>query len=171
MKNNVILIDENDNIIGYEEKLIAHKKALLHRAFSILIFNDKNELLIHQRAMDKYHCPGIWTNTCCSHPKKGETYLEAANRRLLEECGFQANLKYIGKFIYKAKFDNGLTEHELDNVFIGKYNGNIDSFNKEEIHQMKNISLFDLKEDIKQNPKEFSPWFKIIIERFEDKFF
>lgn len=120
MTENVILVDKNDQPIGQGEKTAVHKAGQLHRAFSILIFNDKGKLLLQQRAKGKYHCPRLWSNTCCSHPRPGEDILVAAHRRLQEEMGFDCPLEDKFSFIYKVKFDNGLTEHEYDHVLIGK---------------------------------------------------
>ena len=123
MEENVILVDELDNQLGLMPKMQAHEKAVLHRAFSVFIFNDKGELMLQQRAAHKYHSPLLWTNTCCSHQRDGESNIEAGKRRLIEEMGFKTNLKEIFSFVYKARFDNGLTEHELDHVMIGNFNG------------------------------------------------
>ena len=123
MEENVILVDVLDNQLGLMPKMEAHEKAVLHRAFSVFIFNDKGELMLQQRAAHKYHSPLLWTNTCCSHQRDGESNIEAGKRRLIEEMGFKTNLKEIFSFVYKAPFDNGLTEHELDHVMIGNFNG------------------------------------------------
>lgn len=165
MEEKVILVDENDTPIGLMEKIEAHRKALLHRAFSVFIFNSKGELLLQQRALDKYHSPGLWTNTCCSHQRDGETNLEAANRRLWEEMGMKTPLKELFSFIYKAPFDNGLTEHELDYVLIG-YSDENPNINPTEVaaYQWKDIS--SIKEDISQFPEKYTAWFKIIFDRF-----
>ena len=122
MEEYVILVDQNDNKVGLMPKMMAHEKALLHRAFSVFIFNDNNELMLQQRALDKYHSPGLWTNTCCSHQRDHESNIEAGKRRLLEEMGFSVELKEVTSFIYKASFDNGLTEHEFDHILVGHYN-------------------------------------------------
>ena len=132
MKDLVILVDEGDNEIGYLDKLEAHQKGILHRAFSILIFNSAGELLLQKRAADKYHSAGLWTNTCCSHPKPNETVANVATRRLQEEMGFVTSVHPAFQFLYKANFENGLTEHEYDHVFIGTYNGAI-NLNTEEV--------------------------------------
>ena len=122
MEEQVVLVDTQDNVVGLMPKMEAHKKAILHRAFSVFVFNKKGELLLQQRASTKYHSPLLWTNTCCSHQRYGETNLAAGKRRLQEEMGFVTELKEVFWFVYKATFDNGLTEHELDHVLIGKYN-------------------------------------------------
>jgi isopentenyl-diphosphate delta-isomerase len=168
MEEQVILIDENDNPIGLMEKIEAHEKALLHRAFSVFIFNKKGELMLQQRAADKYHSPLLWTNTCCSHQRDGETNLEAGKRRLFEEMGFVTELKEVFSFIYKAPFDNGLTEHELDHVMVGYFDGE-PNLNAEEVESYKWMTLEDVKSDIENNPNEYTAWFKIIFEKSYDK--
>ena len=168
MEELVILIDKNDNPIGLMEKIEAHEKALLHRAFSVFIFNKKGELMLQQRAAKKYHSPLLWTNTCCSHQRDGETNIEAGKRRLLEEMGFVTELKELFSFIYKAPFDNGLTEHELDHVMIGYYDDE-PTLNTDEVERFKWMSLEDVKADIEKRPKEYTAWFKIIFEKSYDK--
>jgi len=168
MKELVILIDKNDNPIGLMEKIEAHEKALLHRAFSVFIFNKKGELMLQQRAAKKYHSPLLWTNTCCSHQRDGETNIEAGKRRLLEEMGFVTELKELFSFIYKAPFDNGLTEHELDHVMIGYYDDE-PNLNTDEVERFKWMSLEDVKADIEKRPKKYTAWFKIIFEKSYDK--
>lgn len=160
----VILVDENNNQIGTEEKQKAHIDAKLHRAFSIYIFNNKGELLIHQRAKHKYHCPGLWANTCCSHPRPNEDINQATHRRLQEEMGFDTELKEIMKFTYRVEFDNGLTENEYLYVFTGKANPQV-TINKEEVEDYKWISIEDLKQDIKSNPDKYAYWFKVTIDK------
>ena len=161
----VILVNEKDEQIGLMSKLEAHEKALLHRAFSIFIFNDKNELMLQQRALNKYHSPGLWTNTCCSHQRDGETNIEAGKRRLQEEMGFVTMLEESISFIYKAPFDNGLTEHEYDHVMLGKYNEN-PILNKEEVANWKWMPLDDVKINIELHPEVYTEWFKIIFSKF-----
>jgi isopentenyl-diphosphate delta-isomerase len=146
-KEYVILVDEQDNDIGVMEKLLAHQEGLLHRAFSIFIFNEKGELLLQQRALSKYHSAGLWTNTCCSHPRPNETIKDAANRRLFEEMGMSCDLKIISNFIYKTPFENGLTEHELDYVLTGITNQN-PHINKDEVENYKWMPIEDIKKDI-----------------------
>lgn len=165
IEEQVILVNENDEPIGTMPKMEAHEKGLLHRAFSIFIFNDKNELMLQQRAADKYHSPLLWTNTCCSHQRVGETNIEAGRRRLLEEMGFVTELKDVVSFIYKAPFDNGLTEHEYDHVLIGYYNDN-PNLNKEEVESYKWMTLEEVKEDMEQQPELYTAWFKIIFDKF-----
>lgn len=164
-EENVILVNENDEPIGLMPKMEAHKKALLHRAFSVFIFNKKNELMLQQRALDKYHSPGLWTNTCCSHQREGETNIQAGRRRLKEEMGFVVELQESISFIYKAPFDNGLTEHEYDHIVIGKYDG-YPKINPEEVADWKWMSLEDIKNDMDKNPQLYTEWFKIIFENF-----
>lgn len=159
---NVVLVDENDHVLGTMEKLKAHQEGLLHRAFSVVIFNDEGEMLIHKRASDKYHCGGLWTNACCSHPRFEETPKEAALRRMQEEMGFTTSIEYIGQFIYKTEFENGLTEHELDHVFVGKFNGNPVP-DPQEVEDFKYIGVEELKADIKSNPEKYTVWFKKIV--------
>lgn len=161
----VILVNEQDEQIGLMPKMEAHKKALLHRAFSVFVFNDKGELLLQQRAADKYHSPNLWTNTCCSHQRNGEVNIEAGKRRLEEEMGFVCDLKEIFWFVYKAPFDNGLTEHELDHVMVGHYNEN-PKINKEEVESYKWMSLYDVKNDMNNCPENYTEWFKIIFKEY-----
>ena len=168
MTENVILVDELDNEVGLMPKIEAHEKAVLHRAFSVFVFNDDNELMLQQRAKDKYHSPLLWTNTCCSHQRKGETNISAGKRRLQEEMGFSWELEEVFSFIYKAPFDNGLTEHELDHVMIGYYNGEPE-INPEEVESFKWMLLDDVKIDIEKNPDDYTAWFKIIFEKSYDK--
>lgn len=157
----VVLVDKNDNQIGVMPKMEAHEKAVLHRAFSVFTFNNKGELLLQQRAASKYHSPLLWTNTCCSHQREGETNIEAGMRRLQEEMGFTTPLKEVFSFIYKAPFDNGLTEHELDHVMVGNFDGE-PNINREEVESYKWMLLEDVKNDIENNPKIYTAWFKII---------
>jgi isopentenyl-diphosphate delta-isomerase len=157
-KEMVILVNEHDEPIGLMEKMEAHEKGVLHRAFSILIFNSEGEMLLQQRALSKYHSPGLWTNACCSHPRNGETILEAANRRLSEEMGMQTELSVLTRFIYKADFDNGLTEHELDYVVKGITNEN-PTINPEEVNDYRWINTADLSKWVKASPTDFTVWF------------
>jgi isopentenyl-diphosphate delta-isomerase len=165
MEEKVILVNENDVPIGLMNKLEAHQKAVLHRAFSVFILNNKNEIMLQQRAESKYHSPLLWTNTCCSHQREGETNIEAGSRRLMEEMGFEVNLKELFHFIYKAPFDNGLTEHELDHVMIGYFDGN-PNINKDEVENWKWMKIEDIKKDMLINPYIYTIWFKIIFEEF-----
>lgn len=161
----VILVTEKDVQIGMMPKMEAHQKAVLHRAFSVFVFNDKGALLLQQRALDKYHSPGLWTNTCCSHQRDGETNLEAGKRRLQEEMGFNCDLKELFWFVYKAPFDNGLTEHELDHVMIGHYNEN-PVINKAEVAAFSWMTLEAVKNDMASNPHKYTAWFKIIFKEY-----
>lgn len=163
----VILVNENDEKIGVMPKMEAHEKALLHRAFSVFVFNDKNELMLQQRAAGKYHSPLLWTNSCCSHQRDGESNIEAGKRRLQEEMGFVCELEEKTSFIYKAPFDNGLTEHELDHIMVGYYNEN-PTINKEEVENFKWMTLEAVKKDIEIHPELYTAWFKIIFEKFYD---
>jgi len=164
MSEEIILVDKNDQEIGTEEKMKVHQDGKLHRAFSIFVFNSRNEMLLQKRAEAKYHCGGLWTNTCCSHPRKGESLEKATHRRLQEEMGFDCELKEIDSFIYKAGFDNGLTEHEYDHIFTGKFDGE-SNLNPEEAEDYKWIGLENLKKEIKKNPEDFTVWFKIAMEK------
>ena len=161
----VILVDENDNKLGLMEKLKAHEKGVLHRAFSVFLLNKSNELLLQKRAFSKYHSPGLWTNTCCSHPRDNETIIEAANRRLAEEMGISSSMKPLLSFIYKAEFDNGLTEHELDHLVVGNFNGQ-PVINEEEVCDWKWENIDFLKKDLVDKPSIYTAWFKIIFEKF-----
>jgi isopentenyl-diphosphate delta-isomerase len=161
----VILVDEFDNPVGLMPKIEAHEKGLLHRAFSVFILNSKGELMLQQRALHKYHSPGLWTNTCCSHQRDGESNLEAGKRRLMEEMGFTTSLNEVLSFIYKAPFDNGLTEHEFDHVLIGRFE-NEPSINPNEVASWKWMHMEDIKKDLLINPEMYTAWFKIIFERF-----
>ncbi len=165
IEEKVILVDEFDNQIGLMPKMEAHEKAVLHRAFSVFVFNENNELMMQQRALHKYHSPGLWTNTCCSHQRDGEHNIEAGKRRLQEEMGFVTDLKETTSFIYKAPFDNGLTEHELDHILIGYYNGE-PVINEDEVADWKCMELDAVKKDIVNNPNDYTAWFKIIFEKF-----
>ena len=159
----VVLVDENDHPIGQMEKQAAHVTPHLHRAFSIFIFNSKGELLMQQRAFSKYHSPGLWTNTCCSHPRYGETLEEATTRRLGEEMGLQCEMHEVYTFIYKAPVGQGLTEHEFDHVFIGQ-SDETPCINHEEVVSWKYMSLSQLSEDIQIHPELYTEWFKITFE-------
>lgn len=161
----VILVNENDEPIGLMPKMEAHEKALLHRAFSVFILNDKGEMMLQQRAHHKYHSPLLWTNTCCSHQRDGESNIEAGRRRLQEEMGFTAELKELFHFIYKAPFDNGLTEHELDHVMVGYYN-DAPVVNPDEVESWKWMSVEAVRRDMELNPDTYTVWFKIIFDEF-----
>lgn len=164
-EENVILVNENDEQIGLMPKLEAHEKAVLHRAFSVFILNNKNEIMLQQRAHQKYHSPLLWTNTCCSHQRDGESNLLAGSRRLFEEMGFETSLKELFHFIYKAPFDNGLTEHELDHVMIGYYEEN-PIINTDEVENWKWMPIEEVKIDMQVHPEIYTIWFKIIFDKF-----
>lgn len=165
--NRLILVDENDVPVGTIEKMEAHEKALLHRAFSVFIFNSKGEMLLQQRAINKYHSGGLWTNACCSHPYDKQDTLAAAEKRLQEEMGFSTSLKKAFEFVYKADFDNGLTEHEYDHVFIGQYDGEILP-DKDEVEDFCFISMEELKTAMELHPQKYTAWFKIALPKLEN---
>lgn len=160
MEDLLILVDENDQAIGALEKTPVHEQGLLHRAFSIFIFNSAGKLLLQQRADGKYHSPGLWTNTCCSHPRQGETVEDAVHRRLQEEMGMSCELTFQFSFIYKHEFDNGLTEHELDHVYFG-YSDQQPEPNPAEVKDWKYIGMEELKEELERYPDRYSPWLNI----------
>lgn len=164
----VILVDSQDNELGVMEKLEAHEKGILHRAFSIFLFNSKGEMLIQQRAMSKYHSPGLWTNACCSHPAPAETILDAGKRRLQEELGLSTVLVDAFKFEYRESFDNALTEHELDHVLVG-YTDDSPILNSDEAKDYRWVDLSDLLVEISLNPELFTVWFKIILTEHIEK--
>ena len=164
-KEKVILVDENDTQVGLMPKLEAHQKGLLHRAFSVFIFNSNHQLLLQKRAVSKYHSGGLWTNTCCSHPREGEEIINAANRRLIEEMGIKTNLRKVFDFIYKAELDNELTENEFDHVFYGLYNQD-PIINTEEADDFKWIDMETLNNDITENGQNYTVWFKIAFDYF-----
>ncbi len=168
-KEFVVLVDANDNDIGTMEKMEAHEKAVLHRAFSIFIFNTKGEMLIHQRAFSKYHTPGLWTNACCSHPRLGETLQQATSRRLREEMGMEADIQKIFDFVYKADVGQGLIEHEFDHVFVGTTDV-LPNINREEVETYSYIKMDDLRNDINMHPEKYTVWFKIAFDRVEEYF-
>lgn len=164
MEEYVILVDENDNMVGTAEKMDAHINPRLHRAFSIIIVNSKDEVLIQKRALDKYHTPGLWANTCCSHPRPGEELDAAAHRRLQEEMGFDTELAKVFSFIYEARFENGVTEKEYDHVLFGRWDGTPIK-NPAEVADYKWMAKNALTEDIKKNPEMYTPWFRIAWEK------
>jgi isopentenyl-diphosphate delta-isomerase len=160
MEHEVILVDDQDQQLGVMEKMEAHRKGLLHRAFSVFIFNEKGEMLLQQRSMNKYHSGGLWTNACCSHPRPGEDIQRAAQRRLHEEMGFVTSIEEIFDFIYKSPFENGLTEHEFDHVFIGIYDDLIDP-DKKEVSDFCFKSLEEIKSSLQSSPAQYTAWFHI----------
>lgn len=164
MTEYVVLVDELDNKVGLMEKMEAHINPTLHRAFSIFIFNSKNEMLLQQRALSKYHTPGLWTNTCCSHPRDGESLHDATKRRLQEEMGMQCELKEAFSFIYKADVMQGLVEHEFDHVFIGT-SDDLPIINKDEVESFRYDTVQNIKADIERNPQNYTAWFKIAFDK------
>ena len=164
IKEEVILVDEQDRQTGIAEKMEAHENGWLHRAFSVFVFNGRGELLLQQRAMEKYHSGGLWTNTCCSHPRPGEDTRAAAERRLLEEMGFQVALEKVFDFLYKAGFDNGLIEHEFDHVFVAGYEGPVDT-NPDEVMDHAFRSLSQIEADLDADPGQFTAWFRLAFPR------
>jgi isopentenyl-diphosphate delta-isomerase len=162
----VILVDELDHEIGVMEKLEAHQKGVLHRAFSIFLFNSKGQLLLQKRAKNKYHSAGLWTNACCSHPLPNESVTDAAYRKLKQEMGIELQTSYVYKFIYKITLENNLVEHEYDYVLKGIYDGE-PSINKEEAEDWKYVDLKELQNDIQKNPEAYTHWFKLILNHNE----
>ncbi|MEO8569094.1 MAG: isopentenyl-diphosphate Delta-isomerase [Ginsengibacter sp.] len=162
----VILVNEKDEQTGTMEKMEAHLKGLLHRAFSIFIFNSKGEILLQQRASGKYHNGGLWTNTCCSHPVPGENVIAAAKRRLLEEMGFTTNISPLFNFTYKATFDNGLTEYEYDHVLTGIYDGIVKT-NAAEVSDYCFKTIEDIEASLITHPQKYTEWFKLAFPRIK----
>lgn len=170
----VILVDQDDNPIGTAEKLAAHRENLCHRAFSVFILRKAPELqiLLQQRALHKYHSPGLWTNTCCSHPRPGEDIIKAGERRLKEEMGIEAPLTEIGKFHYIAHFENGLVENEVDHVLVGFAEADTFSFNREEVNACRWISLPELEQEMRVQPEQFTPWLQEALDQIKiNKFY
>jgi len=169
-ENDLILVDLDDRVIGYGEKMEVHRKGLLHRAFSVFLFHG-DRLLIQQRAAGKYHCGGLWANTCCSHPHAGQLLQDAVQQRLMEECGITGvSLREAGCFVYRAVFPNGLTEYEMDHVFVGAYEGAF-SPDPGEIAELRYVPLAELKKDMITNPEKYAPWFFTAIGIAETKKF
>jgi len=166
MEEQVVLVNQKDEVLGLMEKQQAHINGLLHRAFSVFLFNDNGEMLLQKRASGKYHSPGQWTNAVCSHPRNGETYVEAANRRLKEELGIATELSEKFHFIYKADVGGNLWEHELDHVFTGNFDGEF-NLNKNEVSEVRYISMENLDKEITENPEHFTEWFKIILKEYK----
>jgi isopentenyl-diphosphate delta-isomerase len=164
MTEYILTVDEKDNVIGKGEKIKVHREGKLHRAFSIFVFNSKGKLLLQKRAKSKYHSGGLWTNTCCSHQRDGETLEKAVHRRLKEEMGFDCELKEVFTFTYRVKFDDGLSENEYDHVFFGKFDGKPDP-NPDEVDDWKWVSLEELRKDIQKNPDDYTYWLKVSIDR------
>lgn len=166
MEEQVVLVSEKDEILGVMDKMQAHENGILHRAFSVFLFNDKGEMLLQKRAAGKYHSPNQWTNAVCSHPRLDETYLEAAERRLKEELGIETPLTYRFNFLYKADVGQNLWEHELDHVFTGNFEGEF-KLNEEEVSEVRYISIDDLDKEMSANPENFTEWFKIILKEYK----
>lgn len=160
MKEFITLVDENDQPLGPMEKLEAHEKGLLHRAFSVFVFNSKGEVLLQQRAVDKYHSAGLWSNTCCSHPSYEEPILDAVKRRMKEEMNMQVEVEFQFKFIYKAPLENKLTEHEVDHVYFG-FTDDEPKINIEEVKDWKYMSMDALEKELKTHPENYSQWLNI----------
>jgi isopentenyl-diphosphate delta-isomerase len=163
----VILVNEHDDMVGTMDKMEAHKQGLLHRAFSVFIFNKKGEMLLQQRALNKYHSAGLWTNACCSHPMPGEKTKDAAQRRLMEELGFETPIEEIFDFTYKAEFENGLVEHEFDHVFAGEYEGNL-NIDPAEVKDYTNKEISEIKSMLQDHPQKFTAWFHIAFPKIEE---
>ncbi|PIE50592.1 MAG: isopentenyl-diphosphate delta-isomerase [Flavobacteriales bacterium] len=166
MNEKVVLVSEKDDVLGLMDKQQAHIEGLLHRAFSVFLFNSKGEMLLQKRASTKYHSPNQWTNACCSHPRANETYHEAGIRRLQEELGISAEISEKFHFIYKADVGQGLWEHELDYVFTGIYEGEF-NLNPEEVSEVRYISMEQLNQEMTEKPDEFTEWFKIILKEYQ----
>jgi len=169
MEEKVVLVTEKDEVLGLMEKMQAHENGILHRAFSVFLYNSKGEMLLQKRAAEKYHSPNQWTNACCSHPRIEETYEQAAKRRIKEELGIDCELEEKFWFIYKADVGQNLWEHELDHVFVGNYEGEF-NLNKEEVSEVRYISLENLNIELENNPENFTEWFKIILEEYKHHF-
>ncbi|ALQ08753.1 isopentenyl-diphosphate Delta-isomerase [Pseudoalteromonas fuliginea] len=163
---NVVLVDEQGNETGLMPKLEAHQKGVLHRAFSIFIFNANNQLMIHQRSANKYHSAGLWTNTCCSHPRKGESVVDAGQRRLMEEMGFTTQLTELIHFTYICKMENGLFEHEFDHVLVGYYDGS-PKVNLEEVSDWRWENLDDIQSQLATNPEHYTRWLPIALQKLQ----
>ena len=160
----VILVDEKDNVLGTLSKLEVHAKGLLHRAISVFLFDDEGNWIIQQRALNKYHSAGLWTNTCCSHPNYNETVIDAANRRLMEEMGVECELNFVFKLLYRTELDNELVEHELDHVFIG-FTNQLPKPNVDEVKTWKLMSFLEIHQDVQNNPDHYTEWFKLLYQK------
>ena len=168
MEQQVILVNEKDEMTGTAGKMEAHQKGLLHRAFSVFVFNSKGEMLLQQRAINKYHSGGLWTNACCSHPIPGEEIQDAAKRRLKEEMGFEMEVTKSFDFVYKANFDNGLIEFEFDHVFIGEYEGPV-PYNKDEVMDICYKPMAAIRDALKDHPKIYTAWFHLAFPEIEKR--
>jgi isopentenyl-diphosphate delta-isomerase len=172
MKEYVILVNPTDQPVGRMEKMEAHEKGILHRAFSVFLFNDKGQTLLQQRASSKYHSPLLWTNTCCSHQRDGESNGQAASRRLQEELGIELaadRFNDVFSFVYRAEFDNGLTEHELDHVLVGSLNTYSGGWNPEEVASVRWVTLEEIKNEMDAHPEYFTVWFRIIFNEYANR--
>ena len=167
MEEQVVLISEKDEVLGLMDKMQAHENGLLHRAFSVFLFNEKGEVLLQKRAAEKYHSPNQWTNAVCSHPRLNESYEEGAKRRLQEELGIDVDIEKKFHFLYKADVGNELWEHELDHVFTGKFEGEF-QLNPEEVAEVKYLSMEDLEMEMLDKPENFTEWFKIILKEYKE---
>ncbi|MCE7062050.1 isopentenyl-diphosphate Delta-isomerase [Dyadobacter sp. CY343] len=168
MSDQVVLVNEEDEAVGLMPKLEAHQKGMLHRAFSVFIFNSKGEMLLQRRAFGKYHSEGLWSNTCCSHPFPDESTHHAAVRRLQEEMGITTDLNFLFTFQYHAALENGLTENELDHVFWG-ISDEKPLINTEEVSDFKYLKMSEIKADIDQNPTHYTEWLKICFDEVFEK--
>lgn len=166
MEQEVVLVNEKDEVTGAAGKMEAHEKGLLHRAFSVFIFNSKGEMLLQQRAISKYHSGGLWTNACCSHPGPGEEIAAAAKKRLNEEMGFDTPVKKYFDFIYKVNFENGLTEYEFDHVFAGEYDGPV-NYNKDEVMDFCYKTMQEIRDSLKFHPQIYTAWFHLAFPKIE----
>ena len=164
-QDQVVLVDQDDREIGVAEKVAAHREGKLHRAFSVFIFNNQDNLLLQKRADDKYHSGGLWSNTCCSHPRPGESTEEAAHRRLMEEMGFDCPLEHILSFVYHAPVSGELAEYEYDHVFIGFCGTVTPQPNPTEVQDWEWVHVDDLQRDLKQNPDKYSYWLREVLDR------
>ena len=167
MEEQVVLVSEKDEVLGLMDKMQAHENGILHRAFSVFLFNEQGEILLQKRAASKYHSPNQWTNAVCSHPRNEETYLNAAQRRMQEELGIEAEITPKFNFIYKADVGQDLWEHELDHVFTGTYEGEF-KLNNEEVAEVKYVSMEELELEMTETPEHFTEWFKIILKEYKD---
>jgi isopentenyl-diphosphate delta-isomerase len=167
MEQQVILVNENDEMTGVAGKMEAHEKGLLHRAFSVFVFDAEGKMLLQQRAVGKYHSGGLWTNTCCSHPAPGDVIGKAASKRLKEEMGFTIPVTKIFDFVYKTSFSNGLTEHEYDHVFVGEYNGPV-NYNKDEVMNACYKTMDEVRISLASHPQDYTAWFKLAFAKISD---
>lgn len=165
MVERVVLVNTRDESLGTMEKMEAHRKGRLHRAFSVFLFDAQDRLILQRRALSKYHSPGLWANTCCSHPRQHESIAEAGRRRLNEEMGIDAELTPMFTFIYRAEMGNGLVEHELDHVLVG-HTSKLPAINPDEVAEYRSLSLTEIKQDLELNPAHYTAWFKIVFNRF-----